>query len=76
MEGGGGLSDKREAMEEEEKKTLGAIIPGSVLAAVVVFLFFSSLCNFNMFLRTSSLDAITPYRLLMSSDFDKLLNCF
>lgn len=36
--GVGGLRDRtREARQEKEKKTLGAIIPGSVLAAAVFF---------------------------------------
>lgn len=35
-----GVDRQREAEQaEEEKKTLGAIIPGSVLAAAVLFLF-------------------------------------
>lgn len=34
-----GVDRQREAEQAEEKKTLGAIIPGSVLAAAVLFLF-------------------------------------
>ena len=67
----GGVEGQKER-GKAKKKTLGAIIPGSVLAAAVFFFVF--FCNFNMFLCTSSLGAITAYRLLMSSNFDKLLN--
>lgn len=65
-----GLTDRERGIaRKKKKKTLGAIIPGSVLAAAVFFI-----SNFNMFLRTSCLSAISAYRLLMSSNFDKLLN--
>ena len=71
-----GLTDRQRERETHSKgkKRLGAIIPGSVLAAAVLpFCFF---CNFNMFFCTSCFAAISAYRLLMSSNFDKLLNTF
>lgn len=65
--GGGGGDRKREA--KQEKNTWGNH-SWQCAGSCTVF------CNLNMFLCTSSLGAITAYRLLMSSDFDKLLNMF
>lgn len=66
--GVGGTERKRQVKEKDSGQ--------SFLAVCWQMQCFFGGTNFNMFLCTSSLGSIAAYRLVISSDFDKLLKMF